>query len=209
MARVVAELGRPETPEETATRKAQFSQRYRASKTFTNLLAAVLVTVGVILVVVLGVPRGEPAERPPIDVSAEASALATSLQRTVIDPPLPDSWRVNGAQLEGSTDAWTITYAPDDATGFLRVAQGFDASESWPVEVLNGAGSSATVTLDGIVWDEYSIANPGDSGNISYALGTAAGADRILVYGSSSSEVIQGAADALGASVRELREEAR
>jgi hypothetical protein len=38
--RVVAELGRPETPEETAARKAESSRVYRSSQNFRNLIAA-------------------------------------------------------------------------------------------------------------------------------------------------------------------------
>ena len=208
MARVVAELGRPETPQETADRKAEFSRRYRSSKTFPSLFAAILVTLAIMFVVVVGVPRGQLADAPQIDVSAEASALSSTLNRPVIDPAIPESWRVNAARIEGaSVDAWTVSYAPDDAAGFLRVAQGFDATESWPVEVLRGAGSSETVTIDGIVWDEYSIADSSRSGNISYALGTEAGADRILIYGSASPEVARRAAEAVAADVRDLRGE--
>ncbi|HYP73058.1 MAG TPA: DUF4245 domain-containing protein, partial [Microbacterium sp.] len=60
--RVVAELGRPETPQETADRKAASSAAYRSSKTFRNLIAALLITVAVVAVVYLGVPRGSLAE---------------------------------------------------------------------------------------------------------------------------------------------------
>ena len=38
--RVVAELGRPETPDETAARKAASSAAYRSSKTVRNLVVA-------------------------------------------------------------------------------------------------------------------------------------------------------------------------
>ena len=75
MARVVAHLGRPETPQETADRKAEFSARYRNSKTFKNLIAAILVTVAVVFVVVAGVPRGEPVAQPQPDVTALAAGI--------------------------------------------------------------------------------------------------------------------------------------
>ena len=42
--RVVAELGRPETPDETAARKAASSAAYRSSKTVRNLVVALLVS---------------------------------------------------------------------------------------------------------------------------------------------------------------------
>ncbi|MFL1999653.1 MULTISPECIES: DUF4245 family protein [unclassified Microbacterium] len=207
MARVVAELGRPETAEETAARKAEFSRRYRSSKTFPSLLAAILATLAIMFVVVLGVPRGTPAEAPPIDVTAESAALAADLGHPVIDPAVPDDWRVNAARIEGgSVDAWTISYAPRAERGFLNIAQGFGASESWPAEMLRGATTSATVTIDGIEWAEYSISDAAGAGNISYALATTAGDDRVLVYGTAAPDIAKAAASAVTADIRELRE---
>ena len=55
--RVVAELGRPETPSETAARKAESSRVYRSSQTFRNLIAALLASVAVVLVIAFAVPR--------------------------------------------------------------------------------------------------------------------------------------------------------
>ena len=46
--RIVAELGRPETPDETAARKAESSRVYRASQNTRNLVAALLVTLAVV-----------------------------------------------------------------------------------------------------------------------------------------------------------------
>jgi hypothetical protein len=208
MARVVAELGRPETPEETAARKAEFSRNYRSSKTFPSLIGAMLATLAILFIVVLGVPRGTPAAPPPIDVAATAADLSAGLNRPVVSPTAPDSWRVNSARLEGDgVEAWTIVYAPEDDPGFLRVAQGFDAGETWPVETLGGARSTGTVTIDGIVWDEYPSVDPSSAGNVSYALATDAGDDRILIYGSTSAEVAQTAAAGVADDIRDLREE--
>lgn len=209
MARIVAELGRPETPEETAARKAEFSRRYRSSKTFPSLIAAVLATLAVMAIVVFGVPRGTPTEAPPIDVSAESAALSSTFGRPVIDPAVPEDWRVNVARMENrSVDAWTIAYVPRGERGFVNVAQGFDAGDSWPAEMLRGAASTNTVTIDGVEWDEYVISDSAASKNISYALGTRAGPDRILVYGSASPEVARVAATALVDDIRELQEDA-
>lgn len=208
MARVVAELGRPETPDETAARKAESSRVYRSSQTFRGLIAALLATLAVVAIVVLGVPRGEPAERPPIDAGAEAAALEASWGRPVLGPEI-DGWRVNSAAVEGdSIEAWTLVYVPDDDPGFLRVSQGFDADETWPLEVLSGNRPTGTVTIDGVQWDEYLIGNPERAGNVSYALGTDAGTDRVLVYGSATPETAAVAAEALAAGILELRADA-
>jgi hypothetical protein len=61
--RIVAELGRPETPEETAARKAENSRKHRENQTLRNLVFALLSSLAVVLVLVLVV--GGPAGAPP------------------------------------------------------------------------------------------------------------------------------------------------
>ncbi|GAA1958449.1 DUF4245 family protein [Microbacterium deminutum] len=204
--RVVAELGRPETPQETADRKAASSEAYRASKTTRNLVAALLATLGVVAVIVLGVPRGTPPAREPINVAAIAHEVQQAEGRTVIVPAAPDDWVVNSAAVEGdSTPAWTVVYAPSE--GFLRIAQAFDADDAWPARVLGGAGTDGTVTIGGVKWDRYVIADPSKAGNVSGALGVHAGPDIVLIYGSAGEKTLERAAAAVSAQVVRLREE--
>lgn len=208
MARIVAELGRPETPEEAAARKAESSRRYRSSKTFQNLIAALLVTVAVVLVVIAAVPRGEPAPRPQPDVPALAAELSDDIGRPALSPALPDGWRVNQAVIEGQggTEAWTMVYVRSGESGFVRVAQGLDTGEEWVAQVLGGARSSETIDIDGVEWNVYRPSDPERAGNITYALSTAAGPDQVLIYGDASPETTAIAAESVTAQVRELRE---
>ncbi len=198
--RVVAELGRPETPDETAARKAASSRAYRSSQTFRNLIAALIATVAVVAVVYFGVPRGTPPEPAPVDVAAAASAVQSSTGRTVLTPEVPATWRANSARIEDG--AWRVVYAP--GTGFVRVAQGFDAAETWPTSVLGGYAATGTTTIDGIEWDVYDL-RAGDG--IDYALVTHAGADTVIVYGSMSAATAETAAAGLADQIRILREE--
>ena len=79
--RIVAELGRPETPEEAAARQAESSRRYRTSKTFPNLVWALLVCLGVVLLIVLLVPRDDaPVAR---DLDVALGTVLTGLGRSV------------------------------------------------------------------------------------------------------------------------------
>ena len=208
--RVVAELGRPETAEETADRKAEFSRAYRASQNSRNLAAALLATLVVVLIIVFAVPRGSLPEREPIDVSAIAEDVSAAEKRPVIAPAVPKAWIANSARIEGdSVRAWTIVYVPDEASGFLRVAQGFDADPAWTTRVLKGADADGTVTIDGVVWDVYDIPDPSRAGNVSFALSTQAGSDTVLVYGSTDEKTAKIAAAALADQVREIAEEQR
>lgn len=207
--RIVAELGRPETPDEAASRKAEASRIYRASQNTRNLIAALLATLAVVAVIVLAVPRGELPPAEPIDVAAVAENIATAEGRTVIVPDVPDEWLVNRASIEGdATAAWTIVYVPAEEAGFLRVAQGFDADPAWATRVLSGASVDGSVTIDGVVWDRYRIPDPARAGNISAALSTQAGPDTVLVYGSTDEATLELAAASVADQVLALREAA-
>jgi hypothetical protein len=206
--RIVAELGRPETPDETASRKAESSRIYRASQNTRNLIAALLVTLAVVAVIIFAVPRGAPPEAAPIDVAAVARSVETAEGRTVIVPAVPAAWLVNRASIEGdSTSAWTIVFVPDETTGFLRFAQGFDADPAWTTRVLSGASVDGTVTIDGVEWDRYDIPDPARAGNISAALSTQAGSDIVLVYGSTDDATLELAAASVADQILQLRAE--
>lgn len=206
--RIVAELGRAETPDETASRKAEASRVYRASQNTRNLVAALLATLAVVAVIFFGVVRGEPPPADPIDVAAVAQGIEKAEARTVIVPDVPAEWRVNGARVEGdSTAAWTVVYVPNEKTGFLRIAQGFDADPAWPTRVLSGASVSGSVSIGGVQWDRYDIADPARAGNISAALSAQAGPDTVLVYGSADDEDLERAAAGVAEQVLALRKD--
>ena len=208
--RVVAELGRPETPDETAARKAESSRVYRSSQTTRNLVAALIATLAVVAIIIFAVPRGAPAPQDPIDVAAAAERVSNGEGRTAIAPDPPGDWLVNRATIEGDgvIRAWTIVLAPDDEDerGFLRVAQGFDADAAWSARVLSGAAPIGTVTIDGIEWDRYEL-DPSRTGNIAVALATPAGRDTILIYGDTSEPMLESIAASISDQVRTLREE--
>ena len=205
--RIVAELGRPETPDETASRKAESSRIHRESQNTRNLVAALIVTIAVVIVIILAVPRGTPPEREPIDVGATAERVSSAEGRPVIAPDAPPAWQVNAASVEGDGPrAWTIVYA--DETWFVRVAQGFDADPAWPARTLSGAAPDGTVTVDGITWDRYDIPDPSRAGNITGALSTHAGTDTILIYGRAGEATLEEVAAAVAPEVHALQEEA-
>ena len=163
-------------------------------------------TLAVVAVIIFGVPRGTPPEAEPIDVAAVAQSVESAEGRPVLVPDVPDEWLVNRASIEGdATPAWTIVYVPDETTGFLRIAQGFDADPAWTTRVLNGAAVDDTVTIGGIEWDRYDIADPARAGNISAALSTQAGTDIVLVYGSTDDATLEQAAASVADQIVELR----
>lgn len=201
--RIVAELGRPETPEETADRKAASSAAYRSSKTFRNLIAALLVTVAVVAVVYLGVPRGSLAEPEPVDVPSAAAQVSASLEHPILVPVVPADWRANSARVEGQM--WRVVYAP--ASGYVRVAQAIDAPSGWVQKELGGYAPTGSVTIAGLTWDEYRIPSAGRTDSVSYALSIQAGSDLVLIYGATDAATAAIAAEGVADQVRALREE--
>jgi len=203
--RVVAELGRPETPDETAARKAASSHAYRSSQTLRNLVAALLVTLAIVVVIVVAVPRGSYDEPAEVDVSAAAEVASASTGTALIVPEVPTAWRANSARMEGAM--WRVVYAPDDDPGYLRVAQLIGGDAAAVSRLLGGVAPTGTVTVDGIEWDEFTTAASGD--NVSYALATPAGADTVVVYGSATPESAATAAAGVSDQIHRLREESQ
>lgn len=204
-----ADLGRPETPEETAARKAASSKAYRSSQTVRNLVAALLVTLLVVFVIVAVVPRGEPVAQKPIDVAGIAEGVESTMDSPVIVPELGDFWRVNAAELQsGATVVWEVTMAPaaDDERGFIKLAQAFDANSSWAPQRLSGVAPTDTVRIGGLEWDVYKPGNAGADANVTYAIGTQAGDDYVLLYGSRSADSTAELAESLIPQIRTVSE---
>ena len=206
---IVAELGRPETPAETAARKAASSKAYRSSQTVRSLVAALIATLAIVAVIVFAVPRGEPATTEDIDVAGIAADVESTVGSSVIVPELGSFWRVNAAGLtSGAPMVWDVTLAPaaQNERGFIKLAQAFGTDASWAPQRLNGTAPTDTTTIDGVEWDVYDLGDAGAKQNITYAIGTQAGDDYLLLYGSRSAESTAELAESLLPQIRELSE---
>lgn len=206
---IVAELGRPETPAETAARKAASSKAYRSSQTVRSLVAALIATLAIVAVIVFAVPRGEPATTRTIDMVGIAADVESTVDSAVIVPELGDFWRVNAAGLtSGATSVWDVTLAPSaqNERGFIKLAQAFDADSSWAPQRLNGTAATDTTSIGGLEWDVYVLGDAGTKQNITYAIGTQAGDDYLLLYGSRSADSTAELAESLVPQIRELSE---
>jgi hypothetical protein len=87
--RIVAELGRPETPEETAARKAENSRSHRANQTTRNLLLATFASLAVVLFVVLVVVRPAGDLVKTVNYHSVARQAQQTVSETLADPSLP------------------------------------------------------------------------------------------------------------------------
>jgi hypothetical protein len=190
--RVVAELGRPETPDETAARKAENSLKHRQRQTLLNLVLALGASLLVVLVIVLIVPRSDAPMEPDIDVAPIAEQAQIASDDPLAVPELPEGWRANAAELRTSTvdgvTAWYVGYlTPSDE--YIGMYQGLEANPTWVAGLLERTLASGTTTIDGIEWTVYDNRDSGDDvGNARYGLTTEAGGSTFVLLGTATPE---------------------
>jgi hypothetical protein len=201
--RIVAELGRPETPEETAARKAATSKRHRDNQTFSNLIAAVIVCLALVLVMVLVVVRPGLPEREPFDVPAAAAGAQGVVDAPLVVPTLPDGWEANLAELRTGADGISTWYAgyvtPEQQ--FVSFTQAVDANPTWLATATESAPRTGEREIAGITWTEHDQRAAEDPGNLAYVLTTEQGASTVVIAGTAGDAELQTFAEAVSASL--------
>jgi hypothetical protein len=204
---VVAELGRPETAEETAARKAENSRNHRNRQTVNNLVYSLLATLAVVVVIVLIVPRGQPAVHRNVDYTAIAAQAQGSEPDRLVTPRLPKGWTSNSAELRTKTsdgiDSWYIGLI-SPKTQYVGISQGFDANASWLADQVDRSLATGATTIGGVKWTIYDnrSSSVGDSGNVAYALTAAAGHSTYVVFGTAQPGEIDVVAAAVAPQLR-------
>lgn len=199
--RVVAELGRPETPEETAARKAENSLKHRQRQTLKNLVLALGASLLVVLVIVLMVPRsGAPIDRD-IDVASVAEQAQIASGAPLAVPRVPEGWRANAAELRTSeADGVTAWYAGylTPSNEYIGMYQGLEANPTWVAGLLERTLATGTTTIDGVEWTVYDNRGTGDDvGNAEYGLTTEAGDSTFVLIGTATPAEFEALARAL------------
>ncbi|MCS5734238.1 DUF4245 domain-containing protein [Herbiconiux daphne] len=206
--RVVAELGRPETPEETAARKAEQSRLYRDRKTLRNLLYALLVCVALVAAIIFIVPRNDSSMLQDVDYRQVAASAQSSMPVPLAVPDLPEGWSSNAAELRTATTddvtSWYIGLISPEKE-YVGVTQALDANPSWvSQQVAEGIPSGAT-DIDGVRWTIYDnrsgASGNDDVGNVEYALTTEAGRSTYIVFGTAEAGEIEAVAASLSQNV--------
>jgi hypothetical protein len=202
---IVAELGRPETPQETAARKAESSRRHRGNQTALNLAAALVVSLVVVLITVLVVVRPDPGPAEPIDFAAIAAQAQPTVDAPLVVPELPKGWYSNSAKLETSAGvtSWYIgLITPGEQ--FIGLRQGIDADDTWLAVELGSARATGAVTIGGVNWDLYDNRDArGDQGNLAYAMTTMQAESTLVLYGTATDSEFETLADSVSARLKE------
>lgn len=203
--KIVAELGRPETPAETAARKAENSRLYRSRKTINNLIYSLLVTVGLVLVIYFMVPRAEGDPNWKIDYVAQSEIASQSLGEDLLVPAMPEQWRANAAELRNATNGQVISWyigfiTPADK--FIAFNEAFDADATWISNTLKDYPATGEITIDGQVWTVYDNRSMKDAGNVQYALVTTSGRSTVVLFGTADNAEFEQLATSITADLR-------
>jgi hypothetical protein len=183
--KIRADLGRPETPEETAARKAENSRNYREAKTPNNLVIALVASLGIVLFLVLVVVRANPGVSEPIDYAAVAAQAQPGVETPLATPVLPPGWAANAATLEPKADdsfTWYTGFVTPK-NQFVALEQGINTNPGWFASFLTSATPTGTAVIDGIEWDVYDQRDSDDPGNFAYSLTTTVDGVDYLVHG--------------------------
>jgi hypothetical protein len=207
--RVVAELGRPETPEETAARKAENSLKHRQRQTLKNLVLALGASLLIVLVIVLLVPRSDAPIDPEVDVASIAEQARIASDDPLAVPALPEGWRPNAAELRTSAvddvTAWYVGYLTP-SNEYIGMYQGIEANPTWVASLLARTTATGTTTIDGVEWTVYDNRETSiDVGNAKYGLTTEAGDSTFVLLGTATPEEFETLAAALVPTVEAQR----
>ncbi len=211
---IVAELGRPETAAETASRKAEQSRLYKQRKTVNNLVFSLLVSVALMVVIVLIVPRGTDQWSDfEVNVAEAAAQNEANAARPLIAPDVPETWKAKQALIrsEKGTDIlyWYIGYTTENHA-FAAVTQAFTkggeaVNDTWIGQQLEAQQPTGSETIGGLEWTVYDHPKRNaDESNVIFALQTQVGNNTLLVYGTDRPEVLRTLAADIAAQAKTL-----
>ncbi|OEI69337.1 DUF4245 domain-containing protein [Curtobacterium sp. ER1/6] len=183
---VVAELGRPETPEETWARKDAARRARREHQTAFNLVIALIASLGIVLFLVLVVVRPDQTVDRSVDYQ-QVAAGADVPGVTLAAPDLPDGFTSNRADFQDKTSdgvrVWTVGLVTPDRQ-YIGLQQGIQANASWVSNQLDQKPATGDRTIDGTKWTVYDRRDEGrDAGNHAYSLVTTFGSNTIVLSG--------------------------
>lgn len=188
---IVAELGRPETPEEKAARVAAARAKRRSNQSTKNLLLSLVASLAIVLFLVLVAVQTEP-ETPTVDFAATAQEAADGLDRQVIAPEIPAEWTATRAELTATLGVaeWRAVFVTNgDPIGSVTMVQGFDADPTWLSEVLRQPRADGEeVTIGDRSWTLYDRRGNENLGLRQYGLVTETPDSIVVLYGSATDE---------------------
>jgi hypothetical protein len=197
---IVAELGRAETPDEIANRKAEARVRRRSNQTTLNLVIALIASLGIVALIVLVVVRPQSIERDPVDYQAIAADAQDETDVPLAAPGLPDGWSANRAEfVPAGADGvarWEIGLLSPSGQ-YIGLVQGIDANSTWVSQQTAEAEATDRFEIGGVGWNEYDRRDVPDTGNLAYAIVGTIDRSTIVLGGTATDEEFATLAEAV------------
>ncbi|MBT2501381.1 DUF4245 domain-containing protein [Curtobacterium sp. ISL-83] len=183
---IVAELGRPETAEETWARKDAARTARRQHQTAFNLVLALIASLGIVLFLVAVVVRPNQSVDRSVDYR-QVAAQANVPGVTLAAPVLPKGFTSNRADYRDKTTdgvkVWTVGLLTPDVQ-FIGLQQGIGANASWVSDQLDQHAATGSRTIAGTKWTVYDRRSEGkDAGNHVYSLVSVFGKNTVVLSG--------------------------
>ena len=189
---IVAELGRPETPDEIADRRAASRLAHRSNQTTLNLVIALGASLLVVFLIVIVVVRPDQAGSPKtVDWAAVARDAQQSVSTPLVVPSLPKTWSANRAELVDAKSAsdgiasWQVGFLTP-STQYIGLAQGIKANPSWVATQLSDKAATGDENYGGVAWKVYDHRTADHAGNLAYALVATVGESTVVLAGTGS-----------------------
>lgn len=183
--RVVAELGRPETPQEIADRRAATSAKRRRNQTAINLVFSLVASLVVVLVAVLIVVR--PDDRGAVDAVDYREIAERSQSQAgapLAAPELPEGWVANLAELRTVDDVstWYVGFVTPEQQ-FIALEQGIDADADWLEQATDGRAATGAELIGDTEWASYDYRGDEEAGNYAFGLSVAEAESTYVLHG--------------------------
>jgi hypothetical protein len=189
---IVAELGRAETPQEIADRKAASSANHRSNQTLLNLIIALVASLAVVFVIVVIVVRPDQGGAPKaVNWHSVGADAQQSVSTKLVIPTLPTTWSANRAELVTTKDAsdgienWQIGFLTP-STQYIGMTQGIKADATWVAAQLKDKKSTGDASFGDFRWQVYDHRTDDNPGNLAYALVTTVGDSTVVLAGTGS-----------------------
>jgi hypothetical protein len=185
---IVAELGRPETEQETWERKQNARVARRQHQSMINLILSLAASLAVVLALVAVVvrPGQTAADHNKVDY-IKIAQQADIKGVTLAAPKLPSGYWANRAdyadKAADGVDVWTVGLITPDQQ-YIGIHQGIKANPTWVSEQLEQHTLTGHRTIDGTRWTVYDRRSEGSgAGNLEYSLVSTFGKNTIILAG--------------------------
>jgi hypothetical protein len=180
---IVAELGRPETPEEASLRRDEARRNRKSRQTTFNLVVATLASL--VLAAFFGILMSNPGSPgiDPVDYRAAAASAQDAADEPLLAPELPDGWQANRAELQTASDGVTVwrlgLLTPGEE--FIGLKQGIGANPTWLAAQIDKTEETGHAAIAGLDW----TLREGDAeGNSARVMTAERGGSTLVLYGS-------------------------